>query len=156
MFVFYKIEKEEYDHLTCPCLFESKEDRTYAKVVFDGEAIKFAYSAIGMTPEIIETGKDEIIIGVDLDVCIYNRVKKSVVLHIKPICFFCEFLQVKGKLIVFTELDVYLINLNTHEIEMEFSYPDVYTTYELKDNLLKMKYIEGGEATINLKEYLNS
>ena len=62
----------------------------------------------------------------------------------------------KDKLIVFTELDVYLINLNTHEIEMEFNYPDVYTTYELKDNLLKMKYVEGGEATVDLNEYLNS
>lgn len=62
----------------------------------------------------------------------------------------------KDKLIVFTELDVYLINLNTHEIEMEFNYPDVYTTYELKDNLLKMKYVEGGEATVDLNKYLNS
>jgi hypothetical protein len=39
---------------------------------------------------------------------------------------------------------------------MEFNYPDVYTTYELKDNLLKMKYVEGGEATVDLNEYLNS
>ena len=62
----------------------------------------------------------------------------------------------KDKLIVFTELGVYLINLNTHEIEMEFNYPDVYTTYELKDNLLKMKYVEGGEATVDSNEYLNS
>ena len=104
----------------------------------------------------METGNDEIIIGVDLDVCIYNRTKKSVVLLIKPICFFCELLRVKDKLIVFTELDVYLINLSTHEIEMEFNYPDVYMTYELKDNLLKMKYVEGGETTVDLNKYLNS
>ena len=39
---------------------------------------------------------------------------------------------------------------------MVFNYPDVYTTYELKDNLLKMKYVEGGEATVDLNKYLNS
>ena len=156
MFAFYKIGKDEYDNLKCPCLFEFDGDRTYAKIEFDGDLIKFAYSTIGVAPEIMETGNDEIIIGVDLDVCIYNRTKKSVVLHIKPICFFCELLRVKDKLIVFTELDVYLINLNTHEIEMEFNYPDVYTTYELKDNLLKMKYVEDGETTVDLNKYLNS
>ncbi len=110
---------------------------------------------MGVAPEIMETGNDEIIIGVDLDVCIYNRTKKSVVLHIKPICFFCEFLRVKDKLIVFTELDIYLINLNTHEIEMEFSYPDVYTTYELDGNILKMNYIEGGETSVDLNKFLS-
>ena len=103
----------------------------------------------------METSNDEIIIGVDLDVCIYNRTKKSVVLHIKPICFFCELLRVKDKLIVFTELDVYLINLNTHEIEMEFNYPDVYMTYELNDNILKMNYIEGRETSIDLSQFLS-
>ncbi len=155
MFSFYKIERDEYDNLKCPCLFEFDGDRTYAKIEFDGDLIKFAYSTIGVAPEIMETGNDEIIIGVDLDVCIYNRTKKSVVLHIKPICFFCEFLRVKDKLIVFTELDVYLINLYTHEIEMEFSYPDVYTTYELNDNILKMNYIEGRETSIDLSQFLS-
>ena len=155
MFSFYKIERDEYDNLKCPCLFEFDGDRTYAKIEFGGDLIKFAYSTIGVAPEIMETGNDEIIIGVDLDVCIYNRTKKSVVLHIKPICFFCEFLRVKDKLIVFTELDVYLINLYTHEIEMEFSYPDVYTTYELNDNILKMNYIEGGETSIDLSQFLS-
>lgn len=155
MFSFYKIERDEYDNLKCPCLFEFDGDRTYAKIEFDGDLKKFAYSTIGVAPEIMETGNDEIIIGVDLDVCIYNRTKKSVVLHIKPICFFCEFLRVKDKLIVFTELDVYLINLNTHDIEMEFSYPDVYTTYELDGNILKMNYIEGGEMSIDLSQFLS-
>ncbi len=155
MFSFYKIERDEYDNLKCPCLFEFDGDRTYAKIEFDGDLIKFAYSTIDVAPEIMETSNDEIIIGVDLDVCIYNRTKKSVVLHIKPICFFCEFLRVKDKLIVFTELDVYLINLNTHEIEMEFSYPDVYTTYELDGNILKMNYIEGGEMSIDLSQFLS-
>lgn len=155
MFSFYKIERDEYDNLKCPCLFEFDGDRTYAKIEFDGDLIKFAYSTIDVAPEIMETGNDEIIIGVDLDVCIYNRTKKSVVLHIKPICFFCEFLRVKDKLIVFTELDVYLINLNTHDIEMEFSYPDVYTTYELDGNILKMNYIEGGEMSIELSQFLS-
>lgn len=155
MFSFYKIERDEYDNLKCPCLFEFDGDRTYAKIEFDGDLIKFAYSTIGVAPEIMETGNDEIIIGVDLDVCIYNRTKKSVVLHIIPICFFCEFLRVKDKLIVFTELDVYLINLNTHDIEMEFSYPDVYTTYELDGNILKMNYIEGGEMSIDLSQFLS-
>lgn len=155
MFSFYKIERDEYDNLKCPCLFEFDGDRTYAKIEFDGDLIKFAYSTIGVAPEIMETSNDEIIIGVDLDVCIYNRTKKSVVLHIKPICFFCEFLRVKDKLIVFTELDVYLINLNTHDIEMEFSYPDVYTTYELDGNILKMNYIEGGEMSIDLSQFLS-
>ena len=155
MFSFYKIERDEYDNLKCPCLFEFDGDRTYAKIEFDGDLIKFAYSTIDVAPEIMETSNDEIIIGVDLDVCIYNWTKKSVVLHIKPICFFCEFLRVKDKLIVFTELDVYLINLNTHEIEMEFSYPDVYTTYELDGNILKMNYIEGGEMSIDLSKFLS-
>ena len=53
------------------------------------------------------------------------------------------------------EFDVYLINLNTHEIEMEFSYPDVYTTYELNDNILKMNYIEGGETSIDFSQFLS-
>ena len=61
----------------------------------------------------------------------------------------------KDKLIVFTELDNYLINLNTHEIEMEFSYPDVYTTYELDGNILKMNYIEGGETSVDLNKFLS-
>ncbi|MBO4333624.1 MAG: hypothetical protein J5875_10745 [Paludibacteraceae bacterium] len=155
MFAFYEIRKDEYDNLKCPCLFEFDGDRTYAKIEFDGDLIKFAYSTIGVALEIMETGNDEIIIGVDLDVCIYNRTKKSVVLHIKPICFFCEFLRVKDKLIVFAELDVYLINLNTHEIEMEFSYPDVYTTYESDGNMLKMNYIEGGETSVDLSKFLS-
>ena len=72
---FTKIGKDEYDNLKCPCLFEFDGDRTYAKIEFDGDLIKFAYSTIGVAPEIIETGNDEIIIGVDLDVCIYNRTK---------------------------------------------------------------------------------
>ena len=76
---FTKIGKDEYDNLKCPCLFEFDGDRTYAKIEFDGDLIKFAYSTIGVAPEIMETGNDEIIIGVDLDVCIYNR-KKNLLL----------------------------------------------------------------------------
>lgn len=154
MFAFYKIEKDEYDRLNCPCLFEPDGERTYAKVEFDGEWIKFAYSSNCVSPEIMEIGDDEIIIGIDIDVCIYNRAKQSVVLHLKPDCFFCEFLRIRDKLLAFTELTVYLINLKNHEIEMDFSYPDVYTTYELIGNILKIRYIEGGEAAIDLNKYL--
>ena len=42
MFAFYEIGKDEYDNLKCPCLFEFDVDRTYAKIEFDGDLIKFA------------------------------------------------------------------------------------------------------------------
>lgn len=156
MYSFHLINKEKYSQLDCLCLFEEDGRKTYAYINFDECLLKFAYSSEFVNPIIYELNDGIIVIGIDFDICIFSKITQTVVLHIQPDCYFCEFLSVKGKLIAFTQLDVYLINLQNYEVEFEFHYPDIYVSYEFSNNELRMKYLEGGEVTIDLSKHFKS
>lgn len=152
MYTFQIIDENEYSRLECMSLFEVEGKKTYAKIEYGDAVLKFAYSSDVVKPEIIEFG-EQLIIGIDLDVCLYRKNTQSIAFHLQTDCFFGEFLVVKDKLIVFTELDVYLIDLKTFEIEFKFSYPDIYTSYQFCNNKLKMKYMDGNEEVIDLEKF---
>ena len=150
MFTFHTIGKEEYDNLNCPCLFEGSAAPTYVKIEHNGQFLKFSHAYVW---QFLEIGPDEFAIGSFTEVYIYNWEKRATLFHLdtstSASCF-SEFRRVKNKLLVFSDCDVYLVNLDTYEIEKDFYYPDIYTSYELNDNILKINYLEGGEATIDL------
>lgn len=155
MFTFQIIDEEMFSRLDCDCLFIEEYNHVFAKVEYDGIPLKFSYMSDSIQPQFIETN-DAIVVGIDVDICIYSKKTQSVVLHICTDCYFYEFFTEKDKLIAFTELDVYIFDLITYEVLYKHSYFDVFTDYEFKDNKLKMHYMEGDELMLDLEKYFKN
>lgn len=155
MYTLQIIDEGMFSCLNCVCLFTEEGGHSFARVEYDGIPLKFSYMSDSIKPQFIETN-DSIVVGIDLDICIYSKIAQSVVLNIRTDWYFIEFFIEKDKLVAFTELDVYIIDLVTYEVLYTHSYFDVYTDYEFNDNKLKIHYMEGDEIIVDLEKYFNN
>ena len=86
-----------------------------------------------------------------MDFLIFDFLESKTKLAVKLDSYYIEYLLFRNILIVVTELDIYMINIQPVVVDSVIHLPDVFSNIEIDNDIARVSCSDGSEVDIRLK-----
>lgn len=123
----------------------------FVEIVVCQQSFKLCWQSESIFPDIYKIDGRNFFIGIDLDFLIFDFLESKTKLAVKLDSYYIEYLLFRNILIVVTELDIYMINIQPVVVDSVIHLPDVFSNIEIDNDIARVSCSDGSEVDIRLK-----
>lgn len=147
MIEFERISEEDFEKSNYK-LFKLDYSRVYGRIAFGDKSYSIGWRSDLISPEIIEITPNNFSVGIDQKFVVQNHSSDKLMFEMDLKSNFYLSKQFRGKLLIVSECDIYIVNMTTWEIDSQKQLPSLFEDFILNESKIVAKCIEGEEIEL--------